>query len=143
MKSKVYLSSWLSILSNSFPIISLNLLLAFFMLVLSNQSVYGRTINNLTGGIEISDVISAFPVGFKMQTYKENQYIAYYDSEHNMVIAKRALNSKKWQKTILPTQIGWDSHNYVTFDFDKNGYIHLSGNVHCIPLVYYRIEKDF
>lgn len=91
--------------------------------------------------VEISDVESAFPVGFCLKTYKNNQYLAYYDAAHNMVIAKRESGSAKWQKTILPTKIGWDSHNYVTFDFDKEGYIHLSGNIHAVPLVYFRSVK--
>ena len=92
--------------------------------------------------VEVSDVESAFPVGFCLKTYKGNQYLAYYDAAHNMVMAKRELGSSKWQKTILPTKVGWDSHNYVTFAFDKEGFIHLSGNIHAVPLIYFKSNKS-
>lgn len=92
--------------------------------------------------MEISDVESAFPVGFAMKIYNNHQYIAYYDADHNMVMARRDLDSNNWTRTILPTKVGWDSHNYVTFDFDCDGFIHVSGNIHAVPLIYFRSTKS-
>ena len=37
--------------------------------------------------------------------------------------------------------MNWDSHNYVTLAIDDDGYLHLSGNMHCRPLVYFRTTK--
>ena len=38
----------------------------------------------------------------------------------------------------LPSTLGWDSHNYVTMAIDSAGFIHVSGNMHGVPLVYFR-----
>ncbi|MBM3334397.1 BNR repeat-containing protein, partial [Candidatus Sumerlaeota bacterium] len=43
----------------------------------------------------------------------------------------------------LPTSVGWDSHNYVTMAIDSGGFIHLSGNMHCVPLIYFRTTKPY
>jgi hypothetical protein len=37
--------------------------------------------------------------------------------------------------------LGWDSHNSLTLGIDRDGFIHLSGNVHVNPLTYFRSEK--
>lgn len=37
--------------------------------------------------------------------------------------------------------LGWDSHNYVTLAVDSAGQIHVSGNMHCVPIVYFRTER--
>ena len=58
-----------------------------------------------------------------------------------MVIAQRSLDSKQWKKTVLPTKVGWDSHNYIEMAVDRDGYLHVSGNMHAVPLVYFRSEK--
>jgi hypothetical protein len=39
------------------------------------------------------------------------------------------------------TVLGWDSHNSVTLGIDKDGYLHLSGNMHVNPLTYFRSTK--
>lgn len=36
---------------------------------------------------------------------------------------------------------GWDSHNYLTMALDRDGCLHLSGNMHADPLVYYRTSR--
>jgi len=92
---------------------------------------------------EIDEVISAFPVGFYFITTNNMQFIAYYDKEHNMKVAARKLDSERWSYKILPTKIGWDSHNYITMAFDKEGFLHLSGNMHCVPLIYFRSSKPW
>jgi hypothetical protein len=38
---------------------------------------------------------------------------------------------------------GWDSHNYLTMALDRDGCLHLSGNMHADPLVYYRTSRPF
>ena len=57
-----------------------------------------------------------------------------------MTIASRALDSNKWQYQLLPTEVGWDSHNYVTMAVDRDGHLHVSGNMHCVQLIYFRTE---
>ncbi|MBT8043718.1 MAG: BNR repeat-containing protein, partial [Verrucomicrobiae bacterium] len=48
--------------------------------------------------------------------------------------------SEVWQHQRLPTQVGWDSHNYVTMAVDRDGHLHVSGNMHVVPLIYFRTE---
>lgn len=91
--------------------------------------------------IEISKVPSEFPVGFSLLTTPERQYAAYYDAERNMTVAARSLDSTEWIYQILPSKIVWDSHNYVTMAMDRAGHLHVSGNMHCVPLIYFRTEK--
>ncbi|MDA3925349.1 MAG: BNR repeat-containing protein [Kiritimatiellae bacterium] len=91
--------------------------------------------------LDVAKVISAFPVGFCLLTEGQHQYAAYFDSDHNMTVASRMLDSDKWQFQILPSKIGWDGHNYVTMAVDDNGYLHLAGNMHCVPLIYFRSSK--
>ena len=86
----------------------------------------------------ISEVPSGFPVGFCLLTSPERQYVAYYDAEHVMTVAARGLDGGGWIYQKLPSKIGWDSHNYVTMAMDETGHLHVSGNMHRDPLVYFR-----
>jgi hypothetical protein len=91
--------------------------------------------------IEISKVPSEFPVGFSLLTTPERQYVAYYDAERNMTVAARRLDSTGWIHQKLPSKIVWDSHNYVTMAVDGAGHLHVAGNMHCVPLTYFRTER--
>lgn len=91
--------------------------------------------------LEISKVPSEFPVGFSLLTTPDRQYVAYYDADRNMTVAARPLDSAEWIYQKLPSKIGWDSHNYVTMALDGVGHLHVSGNMHNVPLIYFRTEK--
>lgn len=91
--------------------------------------------------LDISKVVSEFPVGFCLLTTPERQYVAYYDADRNMVVASRKLDATAWVYQVLPTKIVWDSHNYVTMAIDGVGQLHVSGNMHNVPLIYFRTEK--
>ena len=91
--------------------------------------------------LEIDKVPSWFPVGFCLLTQGEDQYVAYYDQGHQLIVAHRQLSERQWQKAELPSKVGWDSHNYLTMALDTAGDIHLSGNMHCVPLIYFRTAK--
>ena len=91
--------------------------------------------------VEISKVPAEFPVGFCLLTAPNVQYVAYYDAERNMVVASRKLNTTSWVHKVLPTKIVWDSHNYVTMAIDSAGQLHVSGNMHKVPLIYFRTHK--
>ncbi|MCH5377221.1 MAG: BNR repeat-containing protein [Planctomycetes bacterium] len=88
--------------------------------------------------LKIDSVPSWFPVGFCLLTHGDQQYVAYYNAQHDLIVARRSLSERHWQKAVLPTKIGWDSHNYVTMAVDSAGDLHLSGNMHCVPLIYFR-----
>ncbi|MPR37066.1 BNR repeat-containing protein [Salmonirosea aquatica] len=117
----------------------------FALLFLSG--IHGTGLAQKTAGklpyetIPVAQVWSGHSVGFDLLTSQKFQYVAYYDADRNMVIAQRPLDSKTWKKTVLPTQVGWDSHNYIEVALDAAGYLHVSGNMHNVPLIYFRSEK--
>ncbi len=73
-----------------------------------------------------------------MLTEGEDQYVAYYNEQHQMVVAARRLGRREWRTIELPSKIGWDSHNYITMAVDATKCIHLAGNMHNVPLIYFR-----
>lgn len=91
--------------------------------------------------MNIDKVWSGHPVGFDFITYHDAQYAAYYNAERQMVIASRQIGEATWTYQLLPSSIQWDSHNYITMAFDQDGFLHVSGNMHVDPLVYFRSEK--
>ena len=118
---------------------------------LAQQSDYSESIRQISG---IDKVWAGHPVGFSLLTEGNRQYIAYYNAERKMVVGQRKLSDKKFALYIIPpttretaggtsTVLGWDSHNSVTLGIDKEGYIHLSGNMHVHPLTYFKSTKPF
>ncbi len=87
---------------------------------------------------DIAEVWSGHPVGFALVTSGNRQFAAYYDSERRMTVASRDLGTDSWQHTTLGSVVGWDSHNYIAMAVDADGFIHVSGNMHVSPLVYFR-----
>jgi hypothetical protein len=72
-------------------------------------------------------------------TFKNTQYIAYYDSAQRVVIGKRILGSDQW--TVQPTQYtgkATDAHNAISIMTDGDGYLHISWDHHGHPLRYAR-----
>ncbi|MCK5704551.1 MAG: BNR repeat-containing protein, partial [Cyclobacteriaceae bacterium] len=77
---------------------------------------------------------------------------AYYNAERSMVVGQRNMDDEKFSLHILSrtsretnggtsTVLNWDSHNYVTLGIDKDGFIHLSGNMHVHPITYFKSTK--
>lgn len=93
--------------------------------------------------VPVEKVWSAHPVGFCLLTRAPRQYVAYYDAQRRMSVAQRELGSTNWVVTKLPSTLGWDSHNYVTMTADREGFLHVSGNMHCVPLIYFRSAKPW
>ncbi|WP_168442063.1 BNR repeat-containing protein [Pontiella desulfatans] len=90
--------------------------------------------------LDVAPVTAGFPVRFCLLTEGDRQYVAYYDADHQMTVASRMLDSNEWQFQVLPSKVGWDSHNYITMAIDRAGQLHVSGNMHANPLVYFRTE---
>ncbi len=91
--------------------------------------------------LEVDKVWSGHPVGFSLLTAPPDQYVAYYDAERRMTVAQRRLDSDRWNYRRLPSTLGWDSHNYVSLALDQAGQLHVAGNMHVAPLVYFRTTK--
>ena len=77
-----------------------------------------------------------------LTSYKNTQYIAYYDSAQRLVIGKRTLGSSKW--TLNTTQYSGkatDAHNTISIIVDGEGYLHVSWDHHNNELRYARSVK--
>lgn len=110
--------------------------------LLLTATAAGRAAAEATA-LDLEPVWSAHPVGFCLLTRPPHQFAAYYDAGRRMTVAQRRLDGTAWRFTKLDTAVGWDSHNYVTMALDRAGRLHVSGNMHCVPLIYYRSETPF
>lgn len=72
-----------------------------------------------------------------LTTWKQTQFIAYYDEEQFLVIGKRQLNSSKWifQKSPYKGNAD-DAHNSISIMADGKGFLHVAWNHHNTPLQY-------
>lgn len=96
--------------------------------------------------VDVADVAVAWSghsVGYCLLTEGEHQFVAYYDHERKMTIAQRNVGSDRWTFHVLPHRVNWDSHHYITMALDQRGHLHVSGNMHSDPLIYYRTTKPF
>lgn len=70
------------------------------------------------------------------------QYVAFYDSDARVVLARRDLASDKWE--IYRTQYSGDvsdAHKSISIAVDGDGFLHLAWNQHNTPLQYCRAIK--
>jgi hypothetical protein len=58
-----------------------------------------------------------------------------------MTVAQRSLGQRTWRFTTLPSTVGWDSHNAIVLGVDRSGFLHVAGNMHASPLVYFRATR--
>jgi hypothetical protein len=104
--------------------------------------------------ILVDSVWAGHPVGFALLTEGNRQFIAWYNADRNMMVGQRNLSQNTFQLFKMPvlsreegrgtsTILNWDSHNYVTIALDKEGYIHLSGNMHVHPLTYFKSTAPY
>jgi len=102
-----------------------------------------QVVYKLSQRIDVEPVWTGHPVGCSLLTDGDWQFLAYYDAERNMTVARRKLNETTWTFKRLPTKVGWDSHNYVTMALDADEHMHVSGNLHNDPLIYFRSEQPW
>ena len=88
--------------------------------------------------LDLEPVWAGHPVGFALLTEGDRQYAAFYAADRRMTVAQRTLGERLWRYTQLDTSVGWDTHNYITMALDRQGYLHVMGNMHGSPLVYFR-----
>lgn len=70
-------------------------------------------------------------------SYKNVQYIAYYNEKQQVVIGKRIINSKKWDLRVTK-YLGKasDAHRIISITVDGDGYLHISWDHHVNKLRY-------
>jgi len=72
-----------------------------------------------------------------LTTFRDFQFIAYYDNDSRVVLGKRKLNSSKWEivKTPYSGNVK-DAHNTISIAIDGDGYLHISWDHHDTKLRY-------
>lgn len=72
-------------------------------------------------------------------SHGSHQYVAFYDADAFVVLAKRELSCTQWEtrRTQHQGNIN-DAHNSISIMVDGDGYLHLSWDHHCHPLRYCR-----
>jgi len=91
--------------------------------------------------LDVAPVWAGHPVGFALLTHGTRQYVAFYDADRQMTLAARNTAENTWDSVKLPSRVVWDSHNYITMAEDDAGCLHVAGNMHAVPLVYFRMRR--
>lgn len=75
-------------------------------------------------------------------SFRENQYISFYDKSGNLIIGKRKLGSHTWhlKKTGLKGNVS-DAHCSISMAIDGEGYLHVVYGLHNQKIKYARSEK--
>ena len=94
-----------------------------------------------TESLDIESVWAGHPVGFCLYTVPPLQYAAYYNADREMTVAWRELDETAWKYRRLDNHVKWDSHNSITMTHDRDGHLHLAGNMHNDPLLYFRTTE--
>ncbi|MGC4074157.1 MAG: BNR repeat-containing protein [Nibricoccus sp.] len=72
-------------------------------------------------------------------THGDTQFVAFYDADGFMVLARRALNSDTWETLRTPHRGNIaDAHNSISLIIDGDGFLHVSWDHHGNPLNYAR-----
>jgi hypothetical protein len=95
--------------------------------------------------VTIDRVWAGTNVAFDFVEARGTLLVAYYNQDRKVTLAARRAGSSSWsvhpQASIFG---GWDSHNTLRLGVDPQGFVHLSGNMHAVPLVYFRTRRpDF
>jgi hypothetical protein len=123
--------------------ISLTLAVAasLFSLTQATKSLAQTKPETIEEAVDVAPAWAGHSVGFALLARGDQQFVAFYDAERRMTIGQRTLGEKSFRLTRLDSQVGWDSHNYIALDADDEGFLHVSGNMHVVPLVYFRSTR--
>lgn len=88
--------------------------------------------------MDVAPAWSTHPVAPYLYTRPPQQFVVFFDENRQLTVMARAIDSKDWSTIRLGEYVIWDSHNYGVIAADPKGFLHLSGNMHNTPLVYFR-----
>jgi hypothetical protein len=88
--------------------------------------------------LDVAPVWAGHSVGFSLLTVNDRQLVGFYDADRRLTVAVRSLGEKGWTFVPLPRHTGWDSHNSIEMAVDRDGFVHLTADMHTSPLVSFR-----
>lgn len=92
---------------------------------------------------KVDFVTSDFPVSFSTLFTENWLFVAYYNKDRHLTVAAQNQMDKAWTYKILPTKVGWDTHNYIAMTIDADHCLHVSGNMHAVPMVYFKTQTPY
>ncbi|MEL0457198.1 BNR repeat-containing protein [Flavobacteriaceae bacterium SZ-1-7] len=100
------------------------------------------TISEVGGGWSSNSVNTVKFRKNAITTFKNHQFIAYYDADSYVILAKRKLHSSNWEthKTQYKGNTK-DAHNSISIAIDGDGFLHLSWDHHNTKLRYTKSKK--
>jgi hypothetical protein len=91
---------------------------------------------------DVADIWSGVSVDFDAFVYDGALFAAYYDADRYMSVAEIVLATGAIERIRLDSIFeGWDAHNYVRIALDSSEAIHVTGNMHASPLVYFQGDQ--
>jgi hypothetical protein len=70
-------------------------------------------------------------------TWKNYQFISYYNARQEVVVGRRSLDSEQWESRVTPFKgNALDAHNSISIMVDGEGYVHLAWDHHNNSLRY-------
>lgn len=104
-----------------------------------NAAADTATKSPATDSIAVDEAWAGTGIPYEGISVGQVVYLAYFNAARELTVAR--IDTKTGQvrkKRLGSTFKGWDAHNYVTLSYDKDGFLHVSGNMHSSPLVYAR-----
>ncbi len=129
-----------------FPLMKTITFIIFIGLFFDSQCTYSqKTIDTVSTSAWSSNSINT--VIFRknaLYTFKDTQFIAYYNSNGYLELGKRFIHSKQWTLATTPFKGHvTDAHNSISIIVDGEGYLHVSWDHHGHSLHYARSKAPF
>ncbi len=125
------------------------LILAFFTICLRGQTIaqqstapFSIQTSEITKGWSSNSVNAVIFRKNSLATHKNTQYVAFYDPEERVILAKRKVGKSEWE--IHTTQYkghAADAHNSISIMVDGEGYLHMAWDHHNDTLRYAKSIK--
>lgn len=106
-------------------------IIIFLTVVISASAQQKVHLINVDSGWAANSVNVAVFRKNSLVTFKDTQFIAYYDKEAQVIIGKRAINDTVWQ--LQPTSFkgdAADAHRIISIMVDGDGYVHVAWDHH-------------
>lgn len=118
--------------------------ISFLILLLIINHLYGQNakIIKVDKGWAANSINTVIFRHNSVVSFNQYQYVAFYDSTGQVVLAKRKLNSSKWEirRTNYSGDVK-DAHKSISIMVDGDGYLHMAWNEHNTQLHYCKSTK--
>lgn len=81
--------------------------------------------------------------GYSLYTHGEDQFVAFYAADRSVTAGHRRLGETDWTLSRVTGERNdsWDHHNGLVLTVDRDGYLHLAGDMHVDALNYFRTTE--